>query len=95
MIALLVQFTVKPGQEARACELIHIMQEHSRKEPGCLSYVGHHSTEDPRRFFFYEAYQDEDALQAHRNAPYFREHVLGGLDLIIADRRRELFVPVE
>ena len=95
MIVLLVQFTVKPGQEARACEIIRVMQEHTRKEPGCLSYVGHQSTEDPRRFFFYEAYKDEDALQVHRNAAYFREHVLGGLDLIIADRRRELFVPVE
>ncbi len=95
MVVLLVQFVVKPGQEKRAQELIRIMSEHSRKEPGCVQYVGHQSTEDPRRFFFYESYKDDDALQAHRNAPYFREYVLGGLDNILADRRRELFVPVE
>ncbi len=94
MVVLLVQFVVKPGQEQRARELITIMEQHTRKEPGCVQYVGHQSSEDPRRFFFYESYKDEDALQAHRNAPYFAEYVLAGLDNILADRRRELFVPV-
>lgn len=95
MVVLLVQFVVKPGQEQRALEIIRAMQEPTRKEPGCVQYTGHQSTEDPRRFFFYEAYKDDEALQAHRNSPHFREHILGGLDHILADRRREIFVPVE
>ena len=43
------------------------LQEHSRKEPGCLLYIGHQSTEDPRKFLFYEQYKDAAALDAHRN----------------------------
>jgi quinol monooxygenase YgiN len=95
MVVLLVQFVVKPGQEKRTQEIIRVMQEQTRKEPGCVQYSGHQSTEDPRRFFFYESYKDEEALQTHRNSAHFREHILGGLDNILADRRRELFVPVE
>jgi len=94
MVVLLVQFTVKPGQEQRCLELMRTMEQHTRSEPGCVRYVGHQSTEDPRRFMFYEAYQDEAALAAHRNAPYFEQYVKGGLDAIIERRERELFVPL-
>ena len=39
-------------------------------EPGCLAYRPHRSTTDPDLFLFYEQYQDEAALDAHRNAPH-------------------------
>jgi (4S)-4-hydroxy-5-phosphonooxypentane-2,3-dione isomerase len=94
VIVLLVQFTVKPGQEQRCLELMRTLEQHTRTEPGCVQYVGHQSTEDPRRFFLYETYQDEAALAAHRNAPYFAQYVKGGLDANIEQRERELFVPV-
>ena len=45
-------------------------------EPGCLVYRPHRSTQDPDVFLFYEMYQDEAALDAHRQAPHllaFRE----------------------
>ena len=51
MIVLKVDMLVKPGMEAQCREYIKILQEHSRKEPGCLMYVGHQSTEDPANFF--------------------------------------------
>ncbi|HEX7286932.1 MAG TPA: putative quinol monooxygenase [Candidatus Angelobacter sp.] len=92
---LKVDMLVKPGAEARCLELIRIMQENSRKEPGCVQYVGHQSKEEPRRFFFYEVYKDEAALQAHRDAPYFKQYVHGGLDPIMESRTRGLFTIVE
>lgn len=45
-------------------------------EPGCLMYRPHRSTRDPDLFLFYETYQDDAALDAHRRAPHlaaFRE----------------------
>ncbi len=95
MIVLKVDMLVKPGAEAKCKELIRIMQEHSRKERGCVQYVGHQSTEESRRFFFYEVYKDEAALQAHRDAPYFKQYVHGGLDPIMESRTREIFHPIE
>lgn len=95
MIVLKVDILVKAGMEEECKKLIRILQENSRKEPGCVQYVGHQSTENPRKFLFYEAYKDEAALQAHRDAPYFKEYVQGGLDRIIESRTRDLFEPVE
>jgi quinol monooxygenase YgiN len=95
MIVLKVDMQVRRGAETECRGLIRKMQEHSRKEPGCVQYVGHQSTEDPSRFFLYEVYRDEAALQAHRDAPYFKQYVHGGLDAIVEKRTRELFTVVE
>jgi quinol monooxygenase YgiN len=47
-----------------------------KAEPGCLLYRPHRSAKDPDLFLFYEMYQDDAALEAHRKAPHlaaFRE----------------------
>lgn len=95
MIVLKVDMLVQPGTEEKCREYIRILQEHSRNEPGCLMYIGHQSTEDPRKFLFYEQYKDAAALQAHRNAPHFKQYVLGGLDVIMEHRSRDLYTVVE
>jgi (4S)-4-hydroxy-5-phosphonooxypentane-2,3-dione isomerase len=95
MIVLKVDMVVKAGAEEKCKEYIRIMQQHSRQEPGCLMYVGHQSTEDPRRFMFYEQYKDQAALEAHRNAPYFKQYVINGLDPILEQRSRGLYSVVE
>jgi (4S)-4-hydroxy-5-phosphonooxypentane-2,3-dione isomerase len=94
MIVLKVDMLVKPGTEEQCREYIRILQEHSRKEPGCMQYVGHQSTQEPRRFLFYEAYKDEAAIQAHRDAPYYKQYVDGGLGSIVESRSRELYRPI-
>lgn len=37
-----------------------------REEPGNHMYIGHQSPEDPTRFVFYEQYEDQAAIEAHR-----------------------------
>jgi autoinducer 2-degrading protein len=95
MIVLKVDMLVKPGKETKCKEYIRAMQMYSRQEPGCLLYIGHQSIENSRRFFFYEQYTDEAALDFHRNTPYFKEFVTGGLDGIMESRARDLAVAVE
>jgi autoinducer 2-degrading protein len=58
-------------------------------------YIGHQSTQDPRRFMFYEQYKDQAALDAHRNAPYFKQYVTNGLAPLLEQRNAELYVAVE
>ena len=41
-----------------------------KAEPGCLVYRPHRSTKDGDAFLWYEQYEDEAALDAHRKAPY-------------------------
>jgi quinol monooxygenase YgiN len=95
VIILKVDMLVKPGTETECRGFIQKLQEHTRKEPGCIQYVGHQSTENSRRFFLYEVYKDEAALRAHRDAPYFKQYVHGGLDAIVEQRTRELFNEVD
>jgi quinol monooxygenase YgiN len=95
MIVLKVDMLVKAGKEEDCKEYIRILQENSRNEPGCLMYIGHQSTENPRKFLFYEQYKDHDALQAHRNSPYFKQYVHEGLDMIMEQRSRDLYTVVE
>jgi quinol monooxygenase YgiN len=95
MIVLKVDMLVKSGTEEKCKEFIRIMQQHSRKEPGCLLYVGHQSTENPRKFLFYEQYKDRSSLDAHRNATYFKQFVIDGLDTIMDQRTRELYTTID
>lgn len=95
MIVLRVDMVVKPGTESQCLEIIRKLQEYTRQEPGAVHYAGHQSREDPRHFFMYEVYKDEAALQAHRNAPHFKQYVEGGLTSIVEQRKRELFQLVD
>jgi (4S)-4-hydroxy-5-phosphonooxypentane-2,3-dione isomerase len=94
MICLKVEFLVKEGTENRTRELIRILEEQSRKEPGCRAYVGYQSVKDSRRFFLYEVYANEAALQAHRDAAYFKQYVTRGLNDVIEKRVRRLYKPI-
>lgn len=97
MIVLIVSYTVQPGKEELAKEHIRKMQENTRREPGCRFYTGQQSQSNPRKFCFYEQYDDQAALDAHRAAPYFTNHVTNGLGRIVElnTRIQELFTPVE
>lgn len=94
MICLQVTFTVHTGAEEEAKRLMRLMMEETRHEPGCRSYVGWQSSEDPRKFFFYELYDDEAALTAHRAAPYFAQYVTNGLSKLMENAEREIYRPV-
>ncbi len=95
MLVLLVQFTATHSSEEQARHYIQKMQELSRREPGCRMYVGHQSSKDPRHFFLYEQYDNAEALDAHRAAPYFRENVTNGLEKLMESVTRELYLPIE
>ncbi len=91
MISLIVHFTIKPGSEARAKELIRTLEEHTRKEPGCRAYIGLQALNDANKFCFYELYDDLAALDAHSNSEHFRMYVTNGLNAIIVKKSRELY----
>ncbi len=95
MIALIVNFWVQPGTEDQAKDYVRVMQENTRKERGCCMYIGQQSTDDPRHFCFYEQYDDQAALDAHRAAPYFDEFVTRGLNTLIERREAQLFIPID
>jgi len=67
----------------------------SRKEPGCLMYQVHRHEEDPARFFIYEQYADETALEAHRNSKHFQEYARKQLTPIADRLEGNLYSPLD
>jgi len=94
MICVAVTYVIKPGHESEAVALFGKLTGATRAEPGCRMYQAHRSTTDPRRFFLYEQYDDQAALDAHRAAPHFAQYATGGLFTILESRTPELFEPL-
>ncbi len=71
MVVLAVTWMAKQGQESEVAAIFSRLTDESRKEPGCVMYQVHRHKTEPRRFFIYEQYKDEAALEAHRASHHF------------------------
>jgi len=85
MVVLAVTWMAKVGHEAEVAALFEKLTVQSRTEPGCAMYQVHRHKTEPRRFFIYEQYKDDAALEAHRAAPHFLQFAKKDLPKI-ADR---------
>ncbi len=73
MLALIVEVRIKPDKRDKFLEVIKYDALHSEQdEPGCLRFNVLQDNEDANRYYFFEVYKDEAALQAHREAPHFK-----------------------
>jgi quinol monooxygenase YgiN len=94
MVVLAVTWMAKVGRETEVAALFQKLTEQSRKEPGCAMYQVHRHKTEPRRFFIYEQYQDDAALEAHRNAPHFLQFARKDLPKIAERVEGHLFEPL-
>ncbi|HUK47475.1 MAG TPA: putative quinol monooxygenase [Terriglobales bacterium] len=85
MVVLAVTWVAKTGHESRVSDLFSKLTAESRNEPGCVMYQVHRHRTEPRRFFVYEQYKDDAALEAHRAAPHFLQYAKKELPKV-ADR---------
>lgn len=70
MKALHAEFTARPGCEQRVRDLVETLTAQVRAEPGNRVFAPHTLEGNPRRWFVYEEYVDDEAFQAHITAPY-------------------------
>ena len=74
MIALVVSVRVRADKLERFLAAITENAERTfTDEPGCRRFDVTRSLDDPLHFMFYELYDDEAALAAHRAAPHFAD----------------------
>ncbi len=95
MVVLAVTWMAKTGREGETAVIFGKLTEESRKEPGCLMYMVHRHKTEPRRFFIYEQYKDDGALEAHRAAPHFMQYAKKELPKIAERVEGHLFVPLD
>jgi quinol monooxygenase YgiN len=85
MVVLAVTWMAKTGKETEVADIFSKLTAESRKEPGCALYQVHRHRTEPRRFFIYEQYKDDAALEWHRGTPHFLQHAKKELPKV-ADR---------
>jgi quinol monooxygenase YgiN len=94
MVVLAVTWMAKTGRESEVVAVFEKLTTESRKEPGCLMYQVHKHKTDPRRFFVYEQYKDDAALEAHRTSPHFLQFAKKDLPKIGDRTEGHLFEPL-
>ena len=94
MVVLAVTWMAKPGHEDEVAGIFGKLQTASRQEPGCLMYIVHRHRTDATRFFIYEQYRDDAALEAHRKSPHFQEYAINALKDIGERKEGELYSPL-
>lgn len=94
MVVLAVTWMAKAGREAEVTALLSKLTESSRQEPGCITYQVHRHKTEPRRFFIYEQYKDDAALEAHRASSHFLQHAKKDLPKIADRVEGHLFEPL-
>lgn len=94
MVVLAVTWMAKPGHEEEVAGIFGKLQSASRQEPGCLMYIVHRHRTDVTRFFIYEQYRDDAALETHRKSPHFQEYAISALKDIGERKEGELYFPL-
>ena len=72
MKILYSQFTAKPGCADEVAELLLGLTADVRREPGNTAFDPYRESDDPDRFYVFEAYVDDEAFRAHLGMPYGR-----------------------
>ncbi len=72
----------KPTEEAHDAfrELMAMMVDHTRREPGCEAYNLY--ADAGGGYHLFEIYSDEEALQAHRDAAHYKEYRAKVVDML-------------
>ena len=74
MISIFVTIRIKEGFSDQFTEASFGDSQGSvRDELGCFRFDILKNTEEPNLFHLYEVYEDEAALDAHRNAPHYKK----------------------
>ena len=70
MIDMIVTLQVKPGMEAKAEDLLRVLeQETTENDPGCLRYQWY-KAEQPGLYYLLERWTNQAALDAHRKSAH-------------------------
>jgi quinol monooxygenase YgiN len=85
MIGVFAAWYPKPGLHAEVEALLRLMQEQTRREPGCLRYELHRIDGG---YLLYEQYVDAEAIVAHHATGHYLHHVRGRAPELVL--RREI-----
>jgi quinol monooxygenase YgiN len=92
MLAIIVDFEALPGKGEEVRDVLQTQARNAlEKEPGCRHFDVCSDPDDPQKFFLYELYDDQVAIEAHGQYDHyatFRERI----DPLLKSRNRREMV---
>jgi len=73
MIVISAVLKAKPGKEAELETLLRSLFSKVQQEEGVVEYVLHRASKNAGKFFFYEKYKDQHAVDFHMSTSYLQE----------------------
>lgn len=89
MFVQLVHIRIKPGRVQDFFDVFRINFDGTRAEPGNYRFDVLQDPDDENHFVIYEAFEDEAAVDAHRQTEHYRKTVEGLKDLMTTDSREK------
>lgn len=94
MISLIAVLKAKPGQTDALRQALQALLLPTRQEPGNLDYALFQLRDAPDTFYMREAWQGQDALDAHVAMPYFQAFMTQMESLLAEPLRLDFLTPV-
>jgi (4S)-4-hydroxy-5-phosphonooxypentane-2,3-dione isomerase len=91
MEVTLVEINVKADKVEEFKRVFYANHLGAINEPGNLRFDVLQDSEIPTRFYIYEAYTDNEAVQAHKNTTHYKDCVAALEDLMTGPRKKTLF----
>ncbi|HKN05793.1 MAG TPA: (4S)-4-hydroxy-5-phosphonooxypentane-2,3-dione isomerase [Buttiauxella sp.] len=92
MNVTLVEINIKPERVDEFMDVFRANHEGSIKEPGNLRFDVLQDPAIPTRFFIYEAYQNDEAVLAHKQTPHYLACVEKLEGMMSEPRKKRSFV---
>ncbi|CAI8780817.1 MULTISPECIES: (4S)-4-hydroxy-5-phosphonooxypentane-2,3-dione isomerase [Kosakonia] len=92
MNVTLVEINIKPDRVEEFLAVFRANHEGAIREPGNLRFDVLQDPKVKTRFFIYEAYQDDAAVQAHKATPHYLACVEKLEELMSEPRKKRSFI---
>ncbi len=92
MNVTLVEINIKPERVNEFLDVFRANHEGSIKEPGNLRFDVLQDPEVATRFFIYEAYENDEAVLAHKTTPHYLACVEKLDEMMSQPRKKRSFV---
>ena len=95
MLIQLVSIEVRAGARDTFLEAFRLNCIGTRQEPGNIHFDLLNDPENDHKFYAYEIFRDEAALEAHRQTPHYKKCVEIINPITIGGRGKQYFRPVD
>lgn len=91
MFAMLVEINIKPEKQQEFLDLFKYHQHETSMEPGNIRFDVLQDPKNHSKFYAYEVYANEEALNAHRQTPHYKHCIKELEHLMTTPRKKTIF----